>query len=95
MNVFNKVTLESLKKNRTRTIVTIIGIPLGVLTLSYMLDAMAGEYEMMAVVSPFTYAIGVVLTLGMSLLVSLLVARKNRRIDMVESLKGAERSSFS
>ena len=28
MNVFNKVTLESLKKNRTRTIVTIIGITL-------------------------------------------------------------------
>ena len=26
MNVFSKVTLESLKKNRTRTIVTIIGI---------------------------------------------------------------------
>ena len=26
MNVFNKVTLESLKKNRTRTVVTIIGI---------------------------------------------------------------------
>ena len=25
MNIFNKVTLESLKKNRTRTIVTIIG----------------------------------------------------------------------
>ncbi|MBQ4105152.1 MAG: ABC transporter permease [Clostridia bacterium] len=28
MNVFNKVTLQSLKKNRTRTIVTIIGIML-------------------------------------------------------------------
>ena len=28
MNIFNKVTLESLKKNRTRTIVTIIGIML-------------------------------------------------------------------
>ena len=26
MNVFNKVTLQSLKKNKTRTIVTIIGI---------------------------------------------------------------------
>ena len=26
MNIFNKVTLESLKKNRTRTVVTIIGI---------------------------------------------------------------------
>lgn len=28
MNVFSKVTLESLKKNRTRTVVTIIGIML-------------------------------------------------------------------
>ena len=28
MNVFNKVTLESLKKHRTRTVVTIIGIML-------------------------------------------------------------------
>ena len=28
MNVFNKVTLASLKKNRTRTVVTIIGIML-------------------------------------------------------------------
>ena len=28
MNVFNKVTLQSLKKNKTRTIVTIIGIML-------------------------------------------------------------------
>ena len=26
MNVFNKVTLQSLKKNKTRTIVTIVGI---------------------------------------------------------------------
>ena len=28
MNVFNKVTLASLKQNRTRTVVTIIGIML-------------------------------------------------------------------
>ena len=28
MNIFNKVTLASLKKNRTRTVVTIIGIML-------------------------------------------------------------------
>ena len=28
MNIFNKVTLQSLKKNRTRTFVTIIGIVL-------------------------------------------------------------------
>jgi putative ABC transport system permease protein len=28
MNIFNRVTLQSLKKNRVRTIVTIIGIML-------------------------------------------------------------------
>ena len=26
MNIFNKVTLQSMKKSRTRTIVTIIGV---------------------------------------------------------------------
>ena len=30
MNVLNKVTLQSLKKNKTRTIVTIIGVMLSV-----------------------------------------------------------------
>ena len=30
MNIMNKVTLQSMKKNRTRTIVTIVGIILSV-----------------------------------------------------------------
>ena len=30
------------------------------------------------------------MTLAVSLLVSLMIARKNRKIDMVEALKGAE-----
>lgn len=66
------------------------GIPLGVLTLRYLCDALASEYEMRVVVSPVTYLVGIALTLGVSLLVSLMVARKNKKIDMVEALKANE-----
>lgn len=68
----------------------VIGIPLGILTLDYMLKALAGEYEMSLTVSAVAYIISVMLTFGMSLPVSLMVARKNKKIDMVEALKGAE-----
>ena len=51
---------------------------------------MAGEYEMNTVVSWKTYVVSALLTFGVSLIVSLMVARKNRKIDMVEALKSAE-----
>ena len=41
-------------------------------------------------VSPLSYLFSISLVVGVSLLVSLLVARKNKKIDMVEALKGAE-----
>ncbi|OKP76189.1 ABC transporter permease [Paenibacillus sp. P3E] len=55
MNIFNKVTLQSMKKSRTRTIVTIIGVILsaamitgvatfGVSLLNYMADGAAQKY---------------------------------------------------
>ena len=55
MNIFNKVTLQSMKKNRTRTIVTIIGVVLsaamitavatfGVSLLDYMAKGAAAKY---------------------------------------------------
>ena len=68
----------------------VIVIPLGILTLDYLLKALAGEYEMSLTVSAVAYIISVMLTFGMSLPVSLMVARKNKKIDMVEALKGAE-----
>lgn len=68
----------------------LLGVPLGAWVLSYLLDALAGEYEMRMVIAPATYVISLVLTVGMSLLVSWMVSRKNRKIDMVEALKGAE-----
>ncbi len=68
----------------------VIGIPLGILTLDYLLKTLAGEYEMSLTVSAVAYIISVMLTFGMSLPVRLMVARKNKKIDMVEALKGAE-----
>lgn len=68
----------------------ILGIPAGIGALDYLLKALAGEYEMKMQVSVLSVAISIVLTVGMSLLVSLMVSRKNKKIDMVEALKGAE-----
>lgn len=68
----------------------IIGIPLGALTLSYLLKTLASEYEMKMAIGAGSYIFTVILTVVMSLLVSLMVARKNKNIDMVEALKGQE-----
>ena len=67
-----------------------LGIPLGVVVLNYLLDALAAEYELKMTINVATYFISAALTLGMSLFVSLLVARKNKQIDMVEALKATE-----
>ena len=65
----------------------IIGLPLGFLTLDYLVKALASEYEMRVTVGAMTYIAGVAITFGVSLLVGFLVARKNKKIDMVEALK--------
>ena len=68
----------------------LIGLPAGYGELSSLLTALASEYEMRAVCGSLTWSVSIVLTLGVSLLVSWCVARKNRKIDMVEALKGIE-----
>lgn len=68
----------------------LLGLPAGIYTLNYMINALATEYEMKMVVGPMTYCISIVLTFGVSLVVSLMVARKSKKVDMVEALKGAE-----
>lgn len=68
----------------------LIGIPIGVFTLSCLLKTLASEYEMKMIIGVPSYLLTVLLTVGMSLLVSVLIARKNRKIDMVEALKGQE-----
>ena len=68
----------------------LIGIPCGVGVLWYLLRALASEYEMRLAIGPTTYAVSILLTFGVSLLVGAMVARKNRRIDMVAALKAQE-----
>ena len=68
----------------------IIGLPAGVGTLKWMLNALASEYEMKLMLGPLTYSVSIVLTFGVSLLVGWMVAGKNKKIDMVEALKNAE-----
>ncbi len=68
----------------------IIGLPAGVGVLQWLITALAGEYEMKLMLGTLTYSVSVLLTFGVSLLVGLMVARKNKKINMVEALKGLE-----
>lgn len=65
----------------------VVGLPLGIFTLDYLIKALASEYEMNLVLGPLTFISGIVITLGVSLLVGFMIARKNKKINMVESLK--------
>ncbi len=67
-----------------------LGLPAGLGTLQWMLSALASEYEMKLMLGPTTYIVSILLTFGVSLFVGWMVARKNRKIDMVEALKDAE-----
>ena len=68
----------------------VLGIPAGVGTLSYLIVKLASEFEMRVYITARSYIISAALTFGVSLIVSLMVARKNKKINMVEALKAAE-----
>jgi len=68
----------------------IIGIPAGVGVLKYLLVALASEYELKLVLGPATYLTAILLTFAVSFVVGLMVARKNKNIDMVAALKTEE-----
>ena len=69
---------------------TLLGIPAGIWVLKALMKMLAGEYEMDVMVGPSSVLISTALNLGVSVFVGLLIARKNRHIDMVEALKGTE-----
>lgn len=58
--------------------------------LKLLLVMLATEYELKLLVGPLTYAISMLVTFGVLLVVGFFVARKNKKIDMVEALKGRE-----
>ena len=68
----------------------IIGLPAGVGVLHLLLALLASEYELKMILGALTYCVSILLTFGVSLVVGLLVARKNKKINMVEALKGVE-----
>lgn len=67
-----------------------VGLPGGVGVLQLLLTALATEYELKLTLGLLTYVVSILVTFGVSLLVGVLVAGKNRKIDMVEALKAAE-----
>ena len=48
MNIFNKVAMQGLKKNRTRTIVTIIGVVLSAAMITAVTTTMTAATTMTA-----------------------------------------------
>ncbi|MCM1438853.1 MAG: FtsX-like permease family protein [Roseburia sp.] len=68
----------------------IVGLPAGVGVLYLLIKLLASEYELKMALGALTYCVSILLTFGVSMLVSLVVARKNKKINMVEALKGAE-----
>ena len=68
----------------------ILGIPAGYAVLGVLVTKLASEYEMKSTIGAATVIFSSALTIAMSLLVSLAVARKNKKIDMAEALKFSE-----
>ena len=87
----SKIGRLLISQNLWLTVIGIlIGLPAGVGVLQYLLTALASEYEMKLTLGPATYLLSILLTFGVSLIVGLMVARKNRSIDMVAALKTEE-----
>ena len=68
----------------------LLGLPVCVGILNILLVTLADEYELKLSLGPLTYCVSIFVTFGISLAVGFMVARKNRKIDMVEALKNAE-----
>ena len=69
---------------------TLLGIPAGIWALNYLMNMLAGEYEMETMVGPVSILPATALNLGVAMIVGWMISRKNRKINMVEALKGTE-----
>ena len=69
---------------------TLLGIPSGIWALNYLMNMLAGSYEMETMVGPESILPATALNLGVAVIVGWMISRKNRRINMVEALKGTE-----
>ncbi len=90
---FSSVQIRSLM-TRQNLILSLVGLILGAPFAKPMLEAMMnsnGEsFDYYATVTPLNYLIAGAVVLAVSMAVSLMFTKKIKRLDMVESLKGAE-----
>ncbi len=68
----------------------ILGAPLGRQIMQYMFDMNGDSYDYQAVINLPTYVISGILVLAISVLVSFMFAKRIKRLDMVDVLKGME-----
>lgn len=68
----------------------LIGLPAGVGVLYMLITLLASEYELKLTLGALTFLVSIILTFGVSMVVGLFVAHKNKKINMVEALKGTE-----
>lgn len=68
----------------------ILGAPLGRQIMQYMFDTNGDSYDYQAVINLPTYVISGILVLAISVLVSFMFAKRIKRLDMVDVLKGME-----
>ena len=68
----------------------LVGFPSGIGVTYILVKALASEYEMKLIFGWMTFVIPIILVFGVSLFVSWLVSKKNKKINMVEALKVPE-----
>lgn len=68
----------------------LIGLPVGIGVLQYLITALASEYELKMTLGLPTFLVSILLTFLVSLFVGFVLAGKNRHIDMVAALKTEE-----
>ncbi len=80
-----------LQQNIWLTIVGIIGgLPFGFILVRFMLSTMSKETDMIAQITPISWALSIAATFLLSMVVSLFLSMKVKHIDMVSSLKSVE-----
>ena len=86
-----KIAKLLISQNMWLTIIgIIIGLPLGLLTINGVVKSLASEYELKVKAGALTYLVSILLTFCVSLVVAIVVARRNKKIDMVSALKGID-----
>ena len=86
-----KIEKLLISQNMWLTIVGyLIGFPSGIGVTYILVKALASEYEMKLIFGWMTFIIPIILVFGVSIFVSWLVSKKNKKINMVEALKVPE-----